>query len=196
MQAQSRGGGSSSSLLFAEQLEARTLLSVTIANGEMQIFGTDADDVIVIRLDADDPNLLVIEDNDVSTFYEKRQLSLDVFAFFIEGFDGNDLLQIDESNGKIRIGVQIQGDAGDDTIIGGSGNDFIVGSDGNDSLIGGGGTDFFFGGLDDDEIFGGDGRDHIRGGEGDDTLNGNNGNDDILGEVGDDVISGGRHNDS
>src|SRR3954469_3986648 len=130
MQAQSRGGVCSSSPVVSEQLESRTLLSVTIQGGEMIVQGTDSDDVIIIHLDASDPNLLVIEDNDVPTFFDRRQLSLEVLAFFVQGGDGSDFLQVDETNGKIHIGFTFQGEGGDDTIIGGSGNDFISGADG------------------------------------------------------------------
>src|SRR5258705_3205504 len=153
MQAQSRRGSHSAQPVVSEELESRTLLSVTLSGGFLVSTGTDADDVITISLDADDPNLVVVMDNDVPTFLDKRQLALDVHGIIVDGLDGNDDIEIDESNGKIQLGSVIDGGAGDDTLVGGSGNDFLSGGDGNDSLSGGAGTDFFFGGLDDDEIF-------------------------------------------
>src|SRR5687768_17123109 len=109
MQAQSRGGYSSPRPMFTEQLESRTMLSVTITDGQMEVTGTDADDIIIIQLDADDSNLLVILDNDVPTFFDKRSLGLDVFAFFVDGLDGNDELRVDESNGRINLGFTFFG---------------------------------------------------------------------------------------
>src|SRR3954468_14692345 len=106
MQAQSRGGPSSAGSSFIEQLESRTLLSVTIDDGVLTITGTDADDVITISLDASDPNLMVVTDNDVSTFFEKSQLALDVHGILIQGLDGNDDIEVDESNGRIGFAVQ------------------------------------------------------------------------------------------
>src|SRR5436190_11870114 len=131
MQAQSRRGRSSSApFLFTEELESRTLLSWTMQDGVLLITGTDADDVITISLDASDSNLLVVTDNDVPSFFNKHDLAFDVHAIVMQGLDGNDDLEVDESNGRINFAVQATGDAGDDTIVGGSGNDFLAGKDG------------------------------------------------------------------
>src|SRR5215216_6577732 len=113
MQAQSRRRSCSAQSAVTEQLESRRLFSVTVDNGFLIILGTDADDIITISLDADDSNLLVITDNDIPTFLDKRQLSFAVRASIVQGLDGNDELRIDESFGRISFGFALYGDAGD-----------------------------------------------------------------------------------
>ncbi len=189
-------------LAMMEQLESRQMLTVDISNGNLIIQGTNGDDVITLTVDSDDPNTLVITENDsstnfedVSTFFNIRQLSLDVHIIEVFGLDGNDDLEVNEEGGPIRISTTFDGGAGDDTIVGSAGNDWIIGGDGNDVLSGGGGSDFITGGNDDDQIFGNAGRDYLNGDAGDDTISGGNGNDEIRGGVGDDSIDGGGNND-
>src|SRR5437868_12434330 len=120
MQAQSRRGSSSARPLFTEQLESRTLLAVTVANGELQITGTAGDDVISIKLDASDGNLIEVDVNDdPPVFLDKIQLSLTVHGIRVDGLDGNDDMEVDESNGRIRLAMTFDGGAGDDTIVAG-----------------------------------------------------------------------------
>jgi len=68
----------------------------------------------------------------------------------------------------------INGNAGNDLVIGGSGSDLLFGNIGNDSLIGGGGQDFLFGDA---------GADTFSGGAGDDFF--------YIDEAGDIVTDGG-----
>lgn len=93
----------------------------------------------------------------------------------------------------------INGDAGDDNLVGtplddqingGDGNDTIQGRGGNDQLNGGMGNDLIVGSDGNDEVFGGEGDDQIDGSTGDDELHGQAGNDKIFGGVGDDIIWG------
>ena len=113
------------------------------------------------------------------------------------------------------------GFAGDDTLQGGDGDDFLFGWSGNDQMNGGQGADFLRGGGGDDLIYGdyfGDnprnsfGADTLDGGDGDDTLYGDaevlteSGGDDVLvgrvgrdvlfGQKGDDTLAGGDDDDS
>lgn len=89
----------------------------------------------------------------------------------------------------------LYGHGGDDTIIGGFGNDMLDGGDGNDSL---------YGGFGDDTLVGGDGRDSLYGGSGNDslsdegmssTLYGEDGNDTLTGGDGQQWLDGGAHDD-
>ena len=109
--------------------------------------------------------------------------------------------------------VRVNAKGGDDTVLGGSGNDRIDGGDGNDSVLGGegrdriegdDGDDFLSGeGGDDriegddgnDTILGGDGEDEIDGGKGDDSIDGGGDDDEIDGGKGDDTVLGGSGND-
>nr|WP_262984361.1 calcium-binding protein [Nostoc sp. 'Peltigera membranacea cyanobiont' 210A] len=59
--------------------------------------------------------------------------------------------------------VNLYGGAGNDTLIGGSNNDYLYGEDGNDRLIGSAGIDYLSGGNGDDLLDGGAGNDHLYG---------------------------------
>ncbi|MEG5067476.1 calcium-binding protein, partial [Microcoleus sp. B3-A4] len=96
-------------------------------------------------------------------------------------------------------GKNLVGTDDSDTLIGGSGNDFISarkasdsldGGAGNDSIYGGRGLDTLTGGDGDDILFGGRGTDSLEGGAGNDSLYGGKGNDTLLGGAGDDFLSG------
>lgn len=78
---------------------------------------------------------------------------------------------------------------GDDSIVGGDGNDTIYGDGGDDTLDGGTGEDALYGGAGNDSILDGEGQDTVYGGAGDDTLGGTN-----SGSA--DVFYGGTGNDS
>ncbi|MGQ0564240.1 MAG: hypothetical protein ACT4OK_04115 [Gemmobacter sp.] len=58
----------------------------------------------------------------------------------------------------------------DGLLVGGSGNESVVGGNGNDWLHGLGGNDSIVGGVGNDKIFGGRGIDDLRGGGGDDFI--------------------------
>jgi Ca2+-binding RTX toxin-like protein len=101
-------------------------------------------------------------------------------------------------------GKNLVGTDDDNTLLGGSGNDFINGRKGSDSLDGGAGDDSIYGGrgLDtltggsgDDILFGGRGADSLDGGIGNDSLYGGKGDDTLLGGLGDDFLSGENGND-
>jgi len=98
----------------------------------------------------------------------------------------------------------IEGDSGDniligtpgnDVIVGLGGNDIILGNGGNDTICGGDGDDIIRGGSGDDAIFGDAGKDLILGEAGDDNLRGKGGADRIIGGSGDDTIKGNGGND-
>jgi Ca2+-binding RTX toxin-like protein len=109
---------------------------------------------------------------------------------------GDDLLR---GNGDV-----MNGEAGNDTILGGKdgdwctggkGNDVINAGDGEDTVRGDEGRDQLFGDLGDDTIHGGAGNDLLRGGDGLDWLYGDEGNDSIYGDEEPDLIDGGLGND-
>ncbi|MCP9792838.1 hypothetical protein KBZ20_13750 [Vulcanococcus limneticus Candia 3F8] len=80
----------------------------------------------------------------------------------VAGGEGDD--RIDASTSV--VGVRLRGDAGADTLIGGSANDNIEGNDGEDSLRGNAGRDSLNGGAGGDFINGGAGNDVLTGGTG------------------------------
>ncbi|NQV25154.1 MAG: hypothetical protein HQ518_12390, partial [Rhodopirellula sp.] len=92
--------------------------------------------------------------------------------------------------------VTINGEGGDDTLIGSNGDDFINGGAGNDTLSGNGGNDSMLGGAGSDSIDGGSANDTLAGNGGNDTLNGGTGLDSIDGGSGNDILDGGDDNDT
>lgn len=78
---------------------------------------------------------------------------------------------------------------GDDSVNGGSGNDIMYGGSGSDKLNGGSGNDSVYGDAGNDTIIGDSGNDKLYGGDGDDTLNGGTGNDIIDGGAGIDTFA-------
>ena len=104
------------------------------------------------------------------------------------GTGGNDMISLDETNGALPA-AQLFGGAGNDTLIGGSGNDQLFGGAGNDTLLGKAGNDL---------LFGGDGNDTLIGGTGDDQMFGQAGNDLMIWNPGEgtDLMEGGDGNDT
>ncbi|MCA9061538.1 MAG: hypothetical protein KDA96_00685 [Planctomycetaceae bacterium] len=98
----------------------------------------------------------------------------------VAGLSGDDWIRIDD---KMRLPAEVNGGAGNDTIIGGGGDDVLFGGSGDDRIRGGRGNDVLMGGDDDDVLRGDHGRDMLIGGRGADRL---------LGEQGDDILIGGR----
>ncbi len=101
----------------------------------------------------------------------------------------------------------IQGQGGDDTIIGSQADDTIVGNDGDDTLYGNVGNDSLLGSQGNDTIAGGPGNDIIRGVAGNNVLYGDLtreglsldegfGNDIIFGGIGNDLIFGNQGDDT
>lgn len=91
----------------------------------------------------------------------------------------DDLVNIKDIIGSDFIDVLV-GDAADNVILAGDGNDYFSGFSGNDSLFGEEGNDRIFGGSGDDTLNGGDGNDQLMGGEGHDIFVFTGGHDDIL----------------
>lgn len=84
----------------------------------------------------------------------------------------------------------LNGEAGNDTLSGGTGPDQLHGGDGNDTLAGDNGADEVSGDAGQDTVDGDNGNDDLFGGADADTLNGGNGGDRLEGGGGDDVENG------
>jgi serralysin len=94
---------------------------------------------------------------------------------------------------------------GTDTLIGGSGidyvdgagaNDSVAGGDGADTVTGADGDDFVHGNMGNDFVFGGNGVDTVLGGQGGDVVTGDAGNDFVSGDGGNDTLYGGSGSDT
>jgi len=90
----------------------------------------------------------------------------------------------------------LNGNFGDDTLIGGAGGDSLSGGDGNNSESGGAGDDIIYAGLGNDSADGGAGNDFIIGDAGNDSLVGGTGDDYLQGDAGNDNLTGGDGNDN
>ena len=107
----------------------------------------------------------------IDRIVEQADVNFTLTDFGLNGAGGDGLTSIEEavltggpSANRIDAAdfngvVLLLGDDGDDTLLGGSGNDFLDGSKGNDSLAGNGGNDFLDGGSDDSTLRGGAGDD-------------------------------------
>jgi len=135
--------------------------------GRSYVGGTDADDLLLGTMCADDVEGGAGDDN-------------------MDGRAGDDIMSGGAGNDHIVAG------SGDDTVFAGDGDDIVFGGRGNDHISGGAGSDRLYGEEGDDVIFGDAGDDVISGGEGNDLLLGGTGNDTIAGGAGDDTISGGE----
>jgi Ca2+-binding RTX toxin-like protein len=117
------------------------------------------------------------------------QYVLDWDKWNMNGQGGNDSLVGGTKDDTLR------GELGNDTLNGGAGNDFLLGGAGNDSLVGGSGHDTLWGETGNDILVGGDGNDYLHGGGGNDNLNGGAGRDTLRGGLGNDVLFGGSNAD-
>ena len=69
----------------------------------------------------------------------------------VRGLAGNDDIQTD---GNVAVSAWLYGDAGDDRLKGGGGNDVLLGGDGDDLLVGGSDRDILIGGRGADRLVG------------------------------------------
>ncbi|MBK9446196.1 MAG: putative Ig domain-containing protein [Betaproteobacteria bacterium] len=92
-------------------------------------------------------------------------------------FSGGVTLSAEEMMARLGGSVRLFGDAGDNTVLGTSFDDFLDGGEGSDLIVGGAGNDELLGGAGDDTLRGGDGDDHLCGDGGNNFLAGGAGND-------------------
>ncbi len=144
--------------------------------------------------------------NNGSTFFMTRFSPASVDDLRVNAGDGNDSVLALGAFAGIGL-VQLNGDAGNDTLDassviahvifenGGDGNDILRGGALNDVLVGGNGNDQLFGNAGVDSLFGNAGNDRLHGGDGNDMLFGNEDNDELHGNAGNDQLDGGSQND-
>jgi Ca2+-binding RTX toxin-like protein len=188
-----------------EPLEERTLLSSAVNHDDHLVIRGDkaASNVCVIALDSAKKKLFVNLNGTEFTFKKDNVHLIDYV-----GGDANDFCQVDETQAKLKIHTRFQGNAGDDTFLGGKERDDAFGDAGDDTLSTGNGDDTIDGGTGDDTIicansakviFVGDGNDTVTTGNGRGYIFGGDGNDTIttagerfviLGNAGDDTLTG------
>jgi Ca2+-binding RTX toxin-like protein len=164
----------------------------TLAGGggtDSLVGGTGVDQVAEVAVDAEE---IVLTDT---------TLTVGGFSDTVNGVEefiltGGSLSSRIDASAYTLGNVTINGEGGDDTLIGSSGDDLINGGGGNDTLTGSLGNDSMLGGAGSDNIDGGSANDTLAGQGGADTLIGGTGLDSIDGGTGDDVIDGGDDNDT
>lgn len=142
-----------------EQLESRTLLSVSYAGRVLSVYGTGGNDVIAVALKN---GRVAVFENGVQTASFTT-----VRSILVEGGSGRDKIGIDSN---ITVASKLVGGSGNDSIVGGSGPDVLYGGSGNDLMLGQSGVDALLGGADNDTLDGGEGDDYLDGQSGDDTV--------------------------
>ena len=145
-----------------ELLDRRILPAVTasFSAAELRVVGDDQDNVITISRDAG--GTIFVNDGDMSRFREESPTVANTTHIHLVGGGGNDSISLDETNGALPD-ADFFGGSGNDTLIGGSGDDFFDGGPGNDTVLMGAG----------DDTFGwnpGDGSDLVDGQGGRDTM--------------------------
>src|SRR2546423_4695580 len=166
-----------------ELLESRQLLAAVFYDDDsmsIKVRGTQGDDQIdVIRRG----QRVLVQLNDRRRWFEFAKVKW----VDIDGFAGNDRISTEYTPFRARVWAG----AGNDTVIGGWGDDLIYGGDGADRLIGNAGDDDIEGGGGRDRLIGVGGRDTLIGDGGDDQMSGGKGDDYLVSRTGVDVIDGG-----
>ena len=146
----------------------------TMASGNAVRFGDSisSSDIILrigsLTVDLGSGDAIHIENFDQTDVFNSSSISSFEFA------DGSSIT----TSELLARGFDLDGTAGDDTLLGTNTTDRMNGFGGNDSLLGGQGNDI---------INGGAGNDQLQGSMGDDTLGGGRENDTLIGEAGNDV---------
>jgi hypothetical protein len=157
----------------AAQARSADGVRAAIQNGVLEVQGSNQADNIALRLKAGDPGTIQVDvGNDGSADYSFARVG--VSAIDVSMGNGDDLARIDDSNGAFTntIPTTLSGGNGDDSLIGGAGNETFFGGNGNDFVDGGKGADTAYLGNGDDSFRWdpGDGSDVIEGQNGTDTM--------------------------
>ncbi len=142
-----------------------TLISIESTNdpGDFYFANADTADELFVIGTANADNITVTSGPAAGTFTvsingNTRNFNYaNVGAVEIQALGGNDSVTVSDPN----VFVQIHGNGGNDTLLGGNGGANLYGDEGNDSLVGG---------TFDDYLNGGAGADVMKGGAGNDTV--------------------------
>jgi len=165
----------------AEVLEARRLLSASVIGNVLVVTGTSSAEHIEVYSQPADNNNIYVDINFVSPTFGPFNPA-NITKTQINGLAGNDTV-LAYPGLPASFGLPFPAE-----IYGGDGNDSIqLGTDHNDTAYGGAGNDTV--------VDPGAGNDLVYGDDGDDNLQGRDGNDTIYGGIGYDTVSGGDGTD-
>ena len=173
-----------------EQLESRWLFAITAtfnsSTGVLAVNGDDGNNTIIVSRNTN--GRLFVNGGAVGISGGIATIAnTNTIKVFARG--GADVVTLDETNGPLPK-ANLFGDAGNDILTGGSGNDSLFGGAGGDVLFGKGGNDTMFGSADGDRLVGGTGDDEAFGESGNDRMvwDPGDGSDLNEGGDGDDVV--------
>ena len=149
---------------------AAPAFTATVADGTLRITGSQLSERIELRVSqADRTRLQVTVGGNGSADHTFDLATFD--AIDVEAGNGDDTVLIDGTFTTTKA-TRIDGQNGDDRLIGGSGNEVLFGGRGDDFVDGNGGVDTAFLGRGDDTFVWdpGDGSDDVEGGSGFDTM--------------------------
>ena len=175
----------------APAADAAQPVHVKIKDQALVVKGTAAGDRIALRQSATDRQILEVDvgDNGSADFRVARNRFRSIR---VDARRGDDRVRIDEANGVFTTTTptQLNGQRGNDTLIGGSA-DTLNGGDGNDDLVGGSGAETLIGGDGNDAADGNQGADVALLGAGDDrfTWDPGDGSDVVEGQAGHDAMT-------
>lgn len=161
-------------------------------DGSDRMSGGDGFDTVRVKGAANQSNLFTLTGNGRNAFFRRTNLKAFTLTvdsselFDVRGGNGSDRLIVGSLLGTGVQSIRFAGGSGEDTLDATNGNTSILGygEAGDDSLIGGSAIDTLHGGDGDDVISGRKGNDTMIGGAGDDVLDWFNGD-------GSDRMSGG-----
>ena len=161
-----------------EAYEPRRLLAnVSFDAGQVVIGGSDAIDTARVVQVSD--TIVVSHQGETHNFAVSA-----VDSILFVGLGGDDFFENTTS-----IFAHAVGQAGNDTLIGGSGADRLIGNGGNDTITGNSGDDFILAGNGDDTVDAGAGNDRVIGVRGFNNIEAGTGNDEIFGGLETDIIT-------
>ena len=141
-------------------IEVQIFAVQTNATGErtLVVGGSTGDDNITVKA-GDDSDSIKVKIKEKEYHVKLREtFEPPIDRIVVLGQAGNDRIEV---AANLSIDTELHGDAGDDELKGGSGNDVLVGGAGDDKLDGGKGRDV---------LIGGSGKDEIKGSQDDDLL--------------------------
>ncbi len=177
---------------------SRTTYSWDSATGEMSINGTGQGapvgaEVFSTLWDAGGRDILLLRNFNGDQVIDLRAGGSAFFSSAMladlslnEDADANIYFSLPPDGSKRALIEAVKTGSGDDTIIGNAADNFLSGGAGNDLIYGRGG---------DDKLKGNKGQDDLRGGSGADILLGGGGRDRLYGNDGDDILDGGSGRD-
>jgi Ca2+-binding RTX toxin-like protein len=171
-------------VMLANPAAAAPAPSATVADDTLVVTGTNAAELLALRLQAGAPGTLQVDFGDDGV----AEHSFDRATFSridVRLLGGSDQFRMDQANGIFADESA--------TIDGGNGNDSLNGGDAVEVFLGGNGADTVDGNRGNDTAYLGNGRDSFRWdpGDGSDIVEGQNGNDtlDFNGAAGDEIMS-------